>query len=185
MLSDFQIPPHSLRGKLLLAAPILRDEFRRTVLLVSLHTPNDGAYGFVLNRPTGKVVGDLLHAKAFEPLKKIPVFAGGPVMSDQLMFCSLWWTPKRGLNWAMRISAEEASRQSRRPGCMVGAYLGYSGWSPGQLENEMIRHTWYATEPSMDMLGVARDEGMWRTFLGRISPLHRILAEAPDDPFLN
>jgi len=35
------------------------------------------------------------------------------------------------------------------------------------------------------MLGAGKDEGMWRTLLGRISPMHRILAEAPDDPFLN
>lgn len=174
-----------MRGKLLLAAPILRDEFRRTVLLVSTHAPDEGAYGLVLNRPKGKVVGDLLQGEAFEPLKKIPVLAGGPVMDDQLMFCSLWWTPKRGLNWAMRISTEEAYRQSRRPGCMVSAYLGYAGWSPGQLESEMMGDAWYVTDPSKDMLGAGKDESMWRTLLGRISPMHRILAEAPDDPFLN
>lgn len=174
-----------MRGKLLLAAPILRDEFRRTVLLVNEHDSSDGAYGLVLNRPTGKVVGDLLQGEGFEPLKNVPVFAAGPVMADQLMFCSLWWTPKRGLNWAMRISTDEACRHSRRPGCMVGAYLGYSGWSPGQLESEMIRDAWYATNPSKEMLGAGRDEGMWRDLLGRISPMHRILAEAPDDPFLN
>lgn len=174
-----------MRGKLLLAAPDLRDEFRRTVLLVNAHAPNDGAFGLVLNRPTGKVVGDLLQGDAFEPLKNIPVLAGGPVMQDQLMFCSLWWTPKRGLNWAMRISTEEAYRHSRRPGCMVSAYLGYSGWSPGQLENEMMRDAWYATDPTKDVLGAGKDEDMWRTLFGRISPMHRILAEAPDDPFLN
>lgn len=185
MSSDFKTHSQSLRGRLLLASPALRDEFRRTVLIVNMHTPDDGAVGMVLNRPTGKVVGDLLHGEEFEPLKKIPVLAGGPVMCDQLTFSALWWTPKRGLNWAMRISTEEAFQQSCRPGRMVCAFLGYTGWSPGQLESEMVRDAWFVSDATKEMLGFGRDESMWRTLLGRISPMHRILAEAPDDPFLN
>jgi putative transcriptional regulator len=130
-------------------------------------------------------VGELLKEKAFEPLKNVPVYEGGPVLRDQLMFCSMWWTPKRGLHWAMRISIEEATNHLSRPGRIVRAYLGHAGWNPGQLENEMSQQTWICTEPRRQFLGAGQDVELWRGLLGEMSPLHRILAQAPDDPFLN
>lgn len=175
-----------LRGKLLLAEPCMRDpSFRRSVLLICDHQPSDGASGLILNRPIGKVVGELLKDKAFEPLKNIEVYEGGPVLRDQLMFCSMWWTPKRGLHWAMRISIEEATEHARRPGRIVRAYLGHAGWSPGQLEGEMRQQTWISAEPTREFLGAGQDIALWQSLLGNVSPLYRILVEAPDDPYLN
>ncbi|MGA0853678.1 MAG: YqgE/AlgH family protein [Luteolibacter sp.] len=186
MSPDFQTHQMQLRGKLLLAQPGMRDpSFRRTVLLICNHEAGEGASGLILNRPLSTVVGELLKDKAFEPLKNVPVYEGGPVLRDQLMFCSMWWTPKRGLHWAMRISIEEATNHLSRPGRIVRAYLGHAGWSPGQLENEMSQQTWICTEPRRQFLGAGQDVELWRGLLGEMSPLHRILAQAPDDPFLN
>ena len=48
----------SLRGKLILASPVLRDpNFVRTVVLIAEHT-DEGAMGLVLNRPAGSTVGE-------------------------------------------------------------------------------------------------------------------------------
>ena len=48
----------SLRGKLILASPVLRDpNFVRTVVLIAEHT-DAGAMGLVLNRPAGSPVGE-------------------------------------------------------------------------------------------------------------------------------
>lgn len=164
----------------------MRDpSFRRSVLLICGHEPDEGASGLILNRPVDKVVGDLLKDEAFEPLKNIAVYEGGPVLRDQLMFCSMWWTPKRGLHWAMRISIEEATEHARRPGRIVRAYLGHAGWSTGQLEGEMKHRAWISAEPSRDFLGAGQDIGLWQSLLGNISPLYRILVDAPEDPYLN
>lgn len=178
--------PLLLGGKLLLADPSLRDgTFNRSVVLLAHHTAAEGATGLILNHPTGKVLGDYLKSSEFSALRHLPVHHGGPVMAEQLTFSAFWWSPKAGLRWSLRISAQAAIELSHKPGRVVRAFVGYSGWSPGQLENEMKRQAWIPLDPRKDLLGHQHDTSLWHSLMCGISPLHRILAEAPDDPFLN
>ncbi len=178
--------PIQLEGKLLIADPSLRDgTFDRSVILLTNHGVGEGASGLILNHPTGKVVGDLLHGKEFTGLQHLAVHEGGPVLHDQLTFASFWWSKKLGLRWALRISAKVASAHAHRPGRIVRAFIGYSGWSPGQLENELVRQSWFPVGPQPDLLGHDHDRILWSQLLRGLSPIHRILAEAPEDPFLN
>jgi putative transcriptional regulator len=175
-----------LQGHLLLADPSLREStFRRAVILLAEHQSSQGAFGLILNHPTGKTVGDFLHGDDFAPLMKLAVHEGGPVARDQLTFSSFWWSKKLGLRWAIRISAKDAVAHAHRPGRIVRAFVGYSGWTAGQLENELRRNSWIATRPPPDLLGHEHDPSLWFELLRHLSPLHRILAEAPDDPSLN
>jgi putative transcriptional regulator len=188
MATDPSAPdlPIQLQGQLLLADPSLREgTFHRSVILLAEHQPAQGAFGLILNHPTGKTVGEMLTGKEFEPLQHIPVHDGGPVAHDELTFTSFWWSQKLGLRWALRISAEDAANQSRKPGRIVRAFLGYAGWSAGQLEGELRRSSWIPARPKSDLLGHQHDQGLWAELLRAVSPLHRILAEAPDDPSLN
>ncbi len=178
--------PIQLQGKLLLADPSLRDgTFNKSVILLTEHTSDDGAFGLILNHPTGKVVGDFLKAGEFASLRQLAVHEGGPVSRDQLTFSSFWWSPKAGLRWAIRISAQEAAEHAHMPGRIVRAFIGYSGWSPGQLENELRRQSWFPVNPMPGLLGLQHDPALWHSLLGGLSPLHHILAEAPDNPLLN
>ena len=155
--SDF---PTQLQGQLLLAGPSLREgTFRHSVILLAQHQVDLGAFGLILNHPTGKTVGDFLHGDEFASLQQLQVHHGGPVAPDQLTFSSFW-----------RI---------------VRAYIGYSGWTAGQLENELRHSSWVATDPQPGLLGKEHDGNLWFELLRQVSPLHRILAEAPDDPSLN
>lgn len=178
--------PIQLQGQLLLADPSLRDgTFHRSVILLAEHQADQGAFGLILNQPTGKTVGDFLHGEEFAALQQLQVHHGGPVAEDQLTFSSFWWSKKLGLRWAIRLSAKGAVAHSHRPGRIVRAYIGYSGWTAGQLENELRRSSWIAARPQPDLLGQAHDPQLWSELLRHISPLHRILAEAPEDPTLN
>lgn len=191
---DFHVPadpsksglPILLRGSLLIADPSLRDgTFDRSVIVLTAHGAEEGAAGLILNHPTGRVVGDFLKGEEFAPLRHLAVHQGGPVMREQMTFASFWWSKKLGLRWAMRISAKQAAEHARRSGRIVRAFIGYSGWSPGQLENELKRHSWFPVNPKPGLLGLEHDRGLWAELLRGMSPLHRILAEAPEDPFLN
>ena len=183
MASD---PPIFLNGQLLLADPSLRDGiFNKSVILLAEHTSDAGALGLILNHPTGHVVGEVLKDNAFSVLRNLPVYDGGPFDRDQLTFSAFWWNHQQGLRWALRISAEDAIRHSQQPGTLVRAFIGYSGWASGQLENEMRRNTWIATQPLPDLLGHDHDKSLWKDLLRPLSPLHRLLAESPDDPYLN
>ena len=75
----------SLAGSLLVAHPNMSDpNFRRTVLLISAHGPDEGALGVILNRPLDKHVSEIVTEPAPECLGEVPVFLGGPVGKNQL-----------------------------------------------------------------------------------------------------
>jgi len=102
---SFSNLPIQLQGQLLLANPSLRDGmFHRSVVLLAEHVAEEGAFGLILNHPTGKTVGDFLEGEDFAPLLRLAVHEGGPVAHDQLTFSSFWWSPKKGLCWALRLS---------------------------------------------------------------------------------
>ena len=72
----------SLEGSLILADPSLRDPgFARSVLLLTNHQHDDGAMGFILNKPMGKRVSDLVDIKSMGRVGRIagvPRWAGQP-----------------------------------------------------------------------------------------------------------
>jgi putative transcriptional regulator len=178
--------PIQLQGYLLLADPSLRDgTFDRSVILLADHSPAQGAFGLILNHPTNRVVGDFLTDANFGPLRRIPVHDGGPVEHEHLTFSAFWWNKKNGLRWAIRISAQDAIKHSHRPGTIVRAFLGHSGWSPGQLEGELRRASWITTRPAPELLGADHDRSLWYGILRHLSPFHCVLAEAPANPLLN
>ena len=182
---SFSDLPIQLQGQLLLADPSLREGiFRRSVVLLAKHAV-ESAFGLILNHPTGKTVGDYLVGEDFAPLQKLVVHDGGPVAHDQLTFSSFWWSPKKGLRWALRLTVADAAAHARLPGRLVRAFLGHSGWTAGQLENELRHRSWIATQPPPDLLSNTHDGQLWSELLGSLSPLHRILAAAPQDPGLN
>lgn len=182
-MADAQI---ELTGSLLLATPSLRDGiFDRSVILLADHSADDGAFGLILNHPTGHQVGHFLHQPEFEPLARIPVHVGGPVSREQLTFSAFWWNPKDGLHWQIRLPAKDAIQRTKQPGVIVRAFIGYSGWTGGQLENELRLQSWIMAKPGPDFLGKPHDQDLWADILSAMSPFHRLLIDAPASPELN
>src|SRR5437773_10685466 len=79
----------SFAGSLLVAHPNMLDpNFRRTVLFISEHDPSQGALGVIINRPLDRQVADLVTDAPPVGLAEVPVFLGGPVGKNQLMFAA-------------------------------------------------------------------------------------------------
>ncbi|TAG08752.1 MAG: YqgE/AlgH family protein [Verrucomicrobia bacterium] len=176
----------SLAGKLLLAMPCLKEtSFARRVVYLSEHDVNEGAFGLILNEPTGKRLHHFLEGENFDALRDVPVFVGGPVAVDQVTFASLKWNSKSGLKCQLRISLEKAMRELEQPGRRVHAFLGYSGWSPGQLEGELARRSWHVMKASSPALATDHEPILWKSLMQSGSAIQRILADAPDHPLLN
>ncbi|MFU8893186.1 MAG: YqgE/AlgH family protein [Luteolibacter sp.] len=179
-------PPTRLKGRLLLADPSLSDGiFDHSVVLITHHTPEDGAHGVILNHPGEQTVGSLLKAPEFEPLQSLRVFQGGPVAQGQLTLAAFSWQATRGLRYQISIPLEKAIAHSRRPGTLVRAFAGYSGWTAGQLESELERNAWIVVKPGEDLLGLDHSPALWSVLMRRISPFHHILAASPTQPWLN
>lgn len=176
----------NLAGSLLLAHPAMRDpNFHRSVVLLSTHG-DDGAMGVVLNRPTGKRLGDLNSQFAASPLARIPVYRGGPVKTEQLILAA--WQPDplaTGYRLYFGIDVDKAEVLQKEEGVRIRAFLGYSGWAKGQLENEVRHNTWVITPVSPDLLEHDDGRELWRSILGRLGPEWKLMADEPENPAAN
>ena len=184
---EFENPGQlSLQGSLILADPSLQGSgFSRSVLLLTNHKHDDGAMGFILNKPAGKKVSDLVEIESMRELGELPVFVGGPVSQDQLTFASLNWRIDEGeLDYGTHLSSEEALHRLRE-GFEVRAFVGYSGWSEGQLESELQQRSWITHKPVPGVASPDVDDSLWKELLASMGPYYRLLADAPDKPDLN
>jgi len=174
----------SLAGSLLLAHPGMRDpNFRRTVVLMSAHNA-DGAVGVVLNRPMGKRLGELNGEFALGALAGVPLFTGGPVQTEQLLLVA--WQPQAdGFRLHFGLEPDRAGQLVTEEGTQLRAFLGYSGWSGGQLEKELKQNTWIVTDVPAGLLTHPQDGRMWREVLGALGQEWRLLADEPEDTSQN
>jgi len=181
----------SLRGQLLLDGGELAGSFfARTVVLVCQHDA-EGAFGLVLNRPSGKDAGDLLIADLPEVLERSPVFVGGPVQTTALSYLHTDnFLPNASIlpNLEVGHSLEELVEigQSFSSARQIRLFAGYAGWAPGQLDNEMRAKAWLTHPASLDLVFKTPAEQLWQSIL-RLKQNWRcqVLSEMPEDPSLN
>jgi putative transcriptional regulator len=83
------------------------------------------------------------------------------------------------------VAIDEAQAALQAPNTVVRAFVGYAGWSKGQLESELAQHAWLVDKPDRHLLGIARATTLWRDTLSQRGPQFRLAAEAPDDPSRN
>jgi putative transcriptional regulator len=158
-----------LDGQLLIAMPSMSDtRFERSVIYMCAHS-EQGAMGIIINKTTPMIsFGDLLSQldigggeEAIEPsreLSEMPVLFGGPVEQGRgfVLHTSDYFTADSSLpvseNIALTATIDilRAMAKGEGPERAVLA-LGYSGWAPGQLENE-IQHNGWLTCPADEEL---------------------------------
>ncbi|MEP7015382.1 MAG: YqgE/AlgH family protein [Verrucomicrobiota bacterium] len=176
----------SFAGSLLVAHPSMLDpNFRRAVLYISAHDPDEGALGVIINRPLDKQVSELVSETPPEGLADVPVFLGGPVGNNQLMFAAFEWEKGEGLKLNHSAGLEEASERAGQDPASLCAFVGYAGWSAGQLEAEMKQKAWLLKKPTRSVLKIDRLPKLWFDIMNKLGPWYKMLAAAPDDPSLN
>jgi putative transcriptional regulator len=139
-----------LRGRFLLAMPGMGDpRFERSVIYLFAHD-DEGSMGFIVNHPTegltlGEIATNLPDTVANTGLANLPVFVGGPVQPESgfVLFTedeeAAEETPAIGVTQSLDILIKAA--KGRGPAHMR-LVLGYAGWGPGQLENEIQDNAW-------------------------------------------
>lgn len=180
----------SLKGKLLLDSGQLTGSFfARTVILICQHDA-DGAFGLVLNRPTGGKAGDAIVANLPEALKELPLFLGGPVQPTAMSFLhSDVFLPDGNVmaNLSLGHSLDELLDvgESFSPEKKVKLFAGYSGWAPGQLEDEIRRQAWLIHPASLEVVFSHDTRSLWSRLMRQKGWQYQLLAQIPDDPSLN
>jgi putative transcriptional regulator len=180
----------SLRGKLLLASPVLQDpNFARTVVLIAEHT-EEGAMGLVLNRPAASTVGDAVPDLAWLAGGENPVYVGGPVAETAVIVLAEFDRPELAgalVEPDLGFIGAEADDPDRLDGAVRRArvFAGHAGWGPGQLEEELAEEAWIVEPPRREEIFTPAPEALWATVLKRKGRRYALLASMPPDPSLN
>ena len=151
-----------LGGQVLIAMPSLQDpRFARTVICLCAHSP-DGAMGIVLNKPLeGLSFDELLKQLGLQPVppqRRIRLFQGGPVEGGRgFVLHTLDWSNDQSLrvaeDLALTASVDILSAIAGGGGPREGILaLGYAGWGPGQLEDEIQANAWLSVTPDEALL---------------------------------
>jgi len=182
----------SLTGQLLIAAPSLKDpNFDRTVVLLVAHEPG-GAIGVVLNRATEIAVEDVLDGWQHLATDPGVLFEGGPVAPDSAICLARMLPDAPETRCIQRINRQvgtvDLSGDPRKLATVVQGvrvFAGYSGWEPGQLEDEIEAGCWFVIDALPGDPLAPRPDDLWPTVLRRQGGLMAAVAYFPADPALN
>lgn len=176
-------------GILLLAEPFMDSpEFRRSVVLVTEHNEN-GTMGFILNRKLA-----IKTAQAVEDFPEFDntLFYGGPVSTELLFYIHSLGDVLEG---SMEImdgiymggdfeTLKELLRQGKVKPTQIRFFAGYSGWSAGQLKNELKEHAWIVTVGRKKFV-MKENTNLWKNILKDLGGKYSMVADFPEDPTLN
>jgi putative transcriptional regulator len=178
----------SLRGNLLIAAPGLIDpNFWRTVVLVGEHS-EEGALGVVLNRTSETPVDEAVPELAELADRMGHVHVGGPVQPSAVVVLADFAEPpdqEALVVESVGFLPAEVDPETLGPLRRARVYVGYAGWGPGQLDDELQEGSWIV-EPALpeDVFTDAPND-LWSAVLRRKGGPFRVLAAMPPDPSLN
>jgi putative transcriptional regulator len=177
------------KGKVLISEPFLSDRFfNRTIVFLTEHGP-EGSVGFILNR-----VLELRVNTAVEELENWEenLSIGGPVSSDTLHYLhslgdaipgsrlvvpGIWWGGDLDIIRDL-IGKGDIRRDQLR------FFLGYAGWSEGQLQKELKSNSWVIAKVPNDVVMKSRGD-VWKDVLRSLDNKYKIWAEFPESPEMN
>jgi len=180
------------KGIFLVATPSLRDHnFRQTVILLCEHG-EEGALGVVVNRPTKINITEVLPQIPILEGQKHMVFSGGPVQRNHLLI--LYRTPEEpenthhvfnGVYLGGNMTALEEIVKNPFSPDNFRAFMGYSGWAPGQLENEMKSGSWLTLPADSSFMFDWDHTRVWTDILQSLGTQYQIYRDMPIDPQMN
>jgi len=163
----------------LIAMPRVLDPFfHKSVVLLIEHQPA-GALGLILNFPTSVAVADMLTAIDiyWRGDKDAHIHLGGPVQTHVGTMLLGDSAPEEKLELAS-IEIHERIRLSQNIELLneimdnlpdrIRIYLGYAGWGPGQLDNELSRNDWLLAPVDPDLVFATEPGKVWEAALGSV-----------------
>jgi putative transcriptional regulator len=178
------------KGDLLVSQPFMIDgNFRRTVIYMVEYN-EEGALGFILNRPVEYMVDELIQDF---PDFKSPAFFGGPVSTNTIHYIHKLGHMLEdsveiadGIFWGGDFNKlKTLITQNLVSDKDIKFYVGYSGWSPGQLEDELIHGSWIIAPGDSNYIFKFKNSDLWKKVLEHKGDNFDVIAQMPETFFLN
>jgi putative transcriptional regulator len=197
------MPAHPAKGRLVVASPTLVDpNFHRTVVFL-LAADGDGALGVVLNRPSDTSIDEIVPYWGMHASEPPLLFVGGPVQPNAAICVGRTQQPDRHAGAAGGEDAGETDGYSPLVGDLgtvdlnrapedigvsfdgLRVFTGYTGWGPGQLEEEIEAGAWFVVEGRQQDVLCPEPAILWERVLRRQGGWLAVLARHPVDASLN
>ena len=180
------LPPQ--KGRILISDPFAGDDFfERSVVYLCEHS-DEGSFGFVLNN---LVEINLTELNLAFPSINISLSTGGPVETQSLFFLH---TLGNELNLSSKITEEvfiggdfdqlyKKLTAEHIENSQVRFFLGYSGWSAGQLEEEIARNAWVVADvkDGKEIMELHEPDA-WKYFMEKLGSKYKIMTDFPINP---
>jgi len=183
------LPPR--KGRILLSDPFLGDEyFERSVVYLCEHS-EEGSFGFVLNNYIDIQLTQL-NEKFPDMIAKLSI--GGPVEKETMYFMhTLGDKLKDSLLIDQNIYMGGDFEQLYQEVSVdliaqnkVRFFIGYSGWSAGQLQKEIKEHAWIvANVDTIEDLMNVNITDLWKHYMNKLGKKYKIMSDFPIDPSEN
>jgi len=165
----------NLTHHFLIAMPAMADpHFARSLTFICEHNDR-GALGIVVNRPIEMNLQTLLEQVSIPPgadLKDVPVHFGGPVQIDRgfVLHAPLGqWQSTLAVSSEIGLTTSkdilQAVARGEGPGKLL-VTLGYAGWAPGQLEQELAQNAWLTVQAKSEVIFDLRAEERLQAAMG-------------------
>jgi len=178
------------KGKILISEPFLPDTFfNRTIVYLADHN-EQGSVGFILNKKLEIKVCDAI--SGFEGWQEY-LSMGGPVAPDTLHYLhrmgdmipkSVWVDDN--IFWGGDIDyIRDMIKNGELNTSQIRFFLGYSGWSAGQLERELKENSWVIARVESDIVLNDKINNSWKKVLRSLNSKYRMWADFPESPDMN
>jgi len=187
ILPEDKIPE---KGKILISEPFLPDTFfNRSIVYLTDHTPQ-GSVGFILNKKLDLQVGAAI--EGFEGWNE-NLSMGGPVAPDTLHYLHNLGDlipnsvlVEGSIYWGGDIDTiKELIKTGKINQSQIRFFLGYSGWSAGQLERELKENSWVIAKVNSNIVLNNKNDDIWKRVLRSFKNKYRMWADFPDSPEMN
>ncbi len=183
-------PLNPSKGRILIAEPFLQGVyFSRSIILITDYG-KEGAIGFVLNKSSemypDEVIEDLYNFRG-------ELYLGGPVASDTLHFIHTLGTKIPGavhvsgnIYWGGDFEViKEMINSGQANSETVKFFAGYSGWSAGQLEQEIKEKSWVVSRLDQDIVFEQNIASIWRKSMSDLGDVYKTWSNFPLNPVYN
>lgn len=188
-----RIPDQRLKvkaGRILLAEPLMMDPYFRRAVVYVAECNDKGAFGLIINKPIPMFLNE---AVANAPKLDTKLGLGGPVENQTLHYLhrkgdlvphSL--EVADGIFWGGDF---ETVKKLIAKGDMgpndIRMFVGYAGWSEGQMAEEMERKSWVVAPGGQELVFDTPRESLWQTIMQRMGAPYSYMVNLPEDPRLN
>ncbi|SDD81072.1 putative transcriptional regulator [Mucilaginibacter pineti] len=184
-------PISAAAGHLLISEPFMMDpNFKRSVIILTEYSA-DGAMGFILNHQGEYLLGDVLPDVSYS---EMPVYEGGPVAKNTLHF--IHRCPEKieggieianGVFWGGDFEqVKQLVSNYQLDDTEIKFFAGYSGWTPKQLDDEIIADSWIVADNfKAETLFTNDEQNLWKEVVISLGQRYAHIANFPENPALN